>query len=80
MIPGLAPLQGIAHVRVVHCTVSAELAWTRRTARARRAHAEPRPGGEAAEALRHGAFERLSLDTPWLEVDTGEGYQPGLEP
>jgi hypothetical protein len=25
-----------------------------------------------------GAFDRVSVDAPWIEVDTTDGYAPGL--
>jgi hypothetical protein len=39
------------------------------------------PGpADAAERVRsHRAFDRLSLDVPWIEVDTTDGYAPDLE-
>lgn len=58
--PGLEPLQSLAQIRVVHCTVHADL-------------------GDAAEhALRHNAFDRVSANAPWIEVDTTDGCRPGL--
>ena len=26
----------------------------------------------------HEAFDRVSVDAPWIEVDTTDGYRPGL--
>lgn len=81
--PRLEPLCGVARIRVVHCVVSAEVAVRRSLRRAaehplRRAHVDPGPG-EAAERIRaHQAFRRVSLDAPWIEVDTTDGYRPGL--
>ena len=80
---GLAPLEGIARLRVVHCAVDARVAFQRSLRRReadplRRAHADPGPA-DAAERVRfHRAFDRLSLDVPWIEVDTTDGYIPGL--
>jgi hypothetical protein len=35
---------------------------------------------DAAERVRsHRAFDRVSLDVPWIEVDTTDGYVPDLE-
>jgi predicted kinase len=60
----------------------------------RRAHADPVPktpedpeGPEGPEdpqsqaeyRLRHIAYRRISLDAPALEVDTTDGYRPGLD-
>jgi predicted kinase len=79
---GLEPLRGRAQFRVVHCTVAADLAYARKRRRREenpgsRAHPDPDPDA-AAHALRHSAFTRLSLDAPWIEVDTSSGYEPGL--
>jgi hypothetical protein len=81
--PGLEPLQRLAQIRIVHCTVDAELAFQRQLRRReddplRRAHADPGPHGAAGHALRHGAFDRVSLDVPWIEVNTTDAYRPGL--
>lgn len=74
--PRLEPLRELAKLRIVNCTVDADLALSRIQQRARdnplrRAHADrvPRPA----------AFTRISLDVPALEVDTADGYRPGLE-
>ena len=81
--PALAALHGAAQIRIVHCTVPASLAFQRSLRRAagdpvRRAHADPGPGDAARSARRHHAFERVSVDAPWIEVDTSDGYRPGL--
>jgi predicted kinase len=81
--PGLEPLQGLAHIRIVHCTVDAELAFQRQLHRKendplRQAHADPDPHDAVGHVLRHNAFDRVSLDVPWIEVNTTDGYQPGL--
>jgi predicted kinase len=79
--PRLEPLRARAHLRLVHCTVDAEVAWARVLRRrqeepSRRAHDEAY--GAEEHAARHGGFERVSIDAPRLEVDTTEGYRPGL--
>ena len=81
--PRLAPLRDLAQLRIVHCTVDAEVAFARGLRRTqesplRRAHADPGPGDAAELALRHHAFDRVSVDAPWIEVDTSDGYRPGL--
>ena len=68
----------------MHCIVAAEVALERRVRRMdedplRRAHDVSRPDDAAAEALRHEAFDRVSIDAPLLEVDTTDGYEPGLQ-
>ena len=83
--PGLEQLSGLAYLRVVHCTVDAGVAWARIQERLtrdplRRAHADHGLGADPpAHAAGHAAFDRLSLDAPSLEVDTTDGYRPGLD-
>lgn len=81
--PALTALHGAAQLRIVHCTVPASVAFQRSLRRAagdpvRRAHADPGPGDAARSARRHHAFERVSVAAPWIEVDTTDGYRPGL--
>jgi predicted kinase len=80
---GLEPLSGRAQIRVVHCCVDADLAFSRRLRRSatdplRRVHPDPGPEEAAAQAVRHRAFVRIALDVPALEVDTTDGYVPSL--
>jgi predicted kinase len=80
---GLEPLGELAQLRIVHCTVSAEVAFERSLQRGqavptRQAHADPGPSDAAEFAARHSAFERLSIDAPSIDVDTTDGYRPGL--
>jgi predicted kinase len=77
--PGLEKLRGPADIRVVHCTVAAEVALARITRRdqgdpLRRAHAGP--GDPAEHEAAHRAFRRVSVAAPALEVDTSDGYRP----
>jgi predicted kinase len=81
--PRLAPLRGLAQIKVVHCVVAADIAFgraqrRREENRLRRAHADPGPGEAVAHARQHTAFDRVRLDAPWIEVDTTGGYSPGL--
>ncbi len=81
--PGLEPLSAMARIRIVHCTVDADVALARKLRRQdehplRRAHADPRPDDAAAHARDHHAFDRVSFDAPWIEVDTTNGYRPAL--
>jgi predicted kinase len=81
--PRLEPLRGLARLRIVHCVVGADVAFQRSLRRRaenplRRAHADPGPAEAAEHALRHNAFDRVSMDAPWIEVDTTDGYRPGL--
>ena len=81
--PRLEPLRGLARFRIVHCVVDADVAFQRSLRRRaenplRRAHADPGRADAAEHALRHNAFDRVSVDAPWIEVDTTDGYRPGL--
>jgi predicted kinase len=83
--PRLEALRGLAQLRIVHCVVGNEVAFQRVLRRAqgnpvRRAHADPRPGHDVADFVRQrNAFDRVSVQAPWIEVDTTDGYQPGLD-
>jgi predicted kinase len=82
--PHLEPLRHLARIRVVHCVVPAEVALARTVRRSaaeppRRAHADPGPADEADFLRRYNAFDRVSVDAPWIEVDTTDGYQPDLD-
>jgi predicted kinase len=77
--PRLEPLRGLAKLRVVHCTVGADVAFRRIARRGqdnplRRVHAAPR--GAAEHEAAHRAFRPVSVDAPSLEVGTADGYQP----
>nr|WP_243876174.1 ATP-binding protein [Streptomyces sp. 846.5] len=81
---GLEPLAGLARIRIVHCTVDPDVALARKLRRReaeplRRAHADPEPGDPAVHAAAHNGFNRLSLNAPCIEVDSTDGYRPGLE-
>jgi predicted kinase len=80
--PGLTPLLDRADLRIVHCTVPADLAQERMARRAagnplRKAH-EDGHGGVEAWRSRHDSFDPISLPVPTLTVDTIDGYQPDL--
>jgi len=77
--PELAKLQSLAEIRVVHCTVAADVAFARIARREqddpqRRVHAAP--GDPAGHEAAHRAFRRVSIAAPALEVDTSDGYRP----
>jgi predicted kinase len=81
--PGLEPLRRLARIRVVHCVVDADVALARKQRRSkedplRRVHADPQPEDTSAHAEGHNAFHRVSVDAPWIEVDTTDGYAPEL--
>jgi predicted kinase len=79
--PRLAPLLGLARLRIVHCTVDPGLARQRVLRRARdnplrRAHADRDSANPGLPG--HPPFVRIALDAPSLEVDTTDGYHPPL--
>jgi hypothetical protein len=76
-VRGLSPLGDVATLRVVRCSVSEEMARERQQQRllsqsTRSAHAD------AEHLSRAEPFDRLHLDAPTLDVDTTDGWQPGL--
>ncbi|HEY5786363.1 MAG TPA: AAA family ATPase [Microlunatus sp.] len=76
-VRGLPPLDGLATLRIVRCTVSGEIARERQQQRllsqsTRSAHADAQHLSLAEP------FERLQLDVPTLDVDTSDGWRPGL--
>ena len=81
--PALEPFRGLARIRIVHAVVAADVAFQRILRRKaqnplRRAHADPAHGDAASQARAHSAFNRVSIDAPWIEVDTTDGYRPAL--
>jgi hypothetical protein len=81
----LLPLIAISNSRMLHCTVSPELAYERFVCRAtedaviRASH----PDAEVIKAFGNGSlsfeeFWPLELSIPMLTVDTTDGYNPGM--
>ncbi len=82
--PGLEPLRNLAQLRIVHCMVDTDVAFERSLRRReknplRLAHADPGPNDAAEHTLGHNAFDRVSVEAPWIEIDTTDGYRPGLK-
>jgi len=82
--PRLEPLRGLAELRIVQCVVDGDVALHRiRRRRAgnplRRAHVDGAAGYDARQRLGHDAFDRVSIDAPQIDVDTADGYRPGLD-
>jgi predicted kinase len=78
--PRLEPLLDSAQLRIVHCIVDPEVALRRIAQRARynplrRAHADTDPRARRDPRT----FVRIQMDAPSLEVDTTDGYRPGLD-
>ena len=76
-VQGLTPLDGLTTLRIVRCAVSEEMARERQQQRllsqtTRSAHAD------AQHLSRAEPFDRLHLDAPTLDVDTSDGWRPGL--
>ena len=80
--PGLEPLAELAKVRIVQCHVDASVGHARylqrQAAGGRQAHASIL-GGELEDWQRaYESFDRVSVPAPSMDVDTTEGYAPGL--
>jgi predicted kinase len=79
---GLEPLAALARLRIVQCHVDPAIARERREAASGegsgRFHA--RIIGDTVEHWEeaHASFERLSLAAPSVDVDTSNGYAPGI--
>ena len=75
--PGLAPLKSLAEIRIVVCTLSAELAEAR--------HAERKQLDPARERFHEDPDPQAPYDPPQLDevavlaVDTSDGYAPGFD-
>jgi hypothetical protein len=84
--PKLQPLLELARVRVVQCSVDAEIARARHIERGladplRERFHDDRPVRAAREGrqLPIGVFDPLRLDVPSLTVNTSDGYRPAFE-
>lgn len=79
--PGLSPLLGRADIRVLHCTVPAEIALARINSRseldARRAAHEDAQISAEARLRTHNAFQPVDLPVPSMVVDTSR--EPDLD-
>jgi predicted kinase len=78
---GLAPLRGLCDLRVVRCSVPLDLLRARQRQRladlpTRAAHADLAIFRERGE---EGGWDAIHLDVPTLDVDSSDGYRPGLD-
>jgi len=76
-VKGLPPLD-LATLKIVRCVVSANVARDRQqhrllTQTTRAAHAD------AQHLTQADTFDPIHLDAPTLDVDTSDGWQPGLQ-
>lgn len=74
---GLPPLDDLATLKIVRCVVSDEVARERQAARilsqtTRAAHPD------AQHLTLAGTFDPIHLDAPTIDVDTSEGWRPGV--
>lgn len=81
--PRLERLEDVARLRIVHCVVADDVAFWRVLRRGednpvRRAHADPLPAEKAAFVRQRAGFNRVTVAAPSIEVDTTEGYRPGI--
>ena len=76
---GLERIVGLARLRIVHCTVEPDVAHARYVRRGPRA-AHAAIVGSTAEDWRqaYASFDRVSLPALSMDVDTTDGYVPGL--
>jgi predicted kinase len=82
--PHLEPLRGLAEFRIVQCLVDEDVALQRIQRRRadnplRRAHVDSMVEYDTDRRLRHETFDRVSIQAPQIEVDTTDGYRPGLD-
>ncbi|GAA2758275.1 AAA family ATPase [Actinopolymorpha rutila] len=79
--PGLQPLMGLAHLRIIRCTVAPDVARARN---AQRYTANPvRKAAHTTSAHQHAPgreedFAGITLPAPTLLVDTTDGFEPPM--
>ena len=78
---GLESLLSCAELRIVNCRVDAALSYERATDRGDRrlSHGDSAlRAGEEEWARRTASFEWISIPAPSIDVDTTDGYNPGM--
>jgi predicted kinase len=83
--PGLEPLTELAQLRIVQCHVDHAVSFDRAVRRSadsehhRRAHGDSTLGKQAEDWARaFDSFDRVSIVAPSIDVDTNDGYVPGI--
>jgi predicted kinase len=83
--PGLEPLAELARFRIVQCHVDHAVSFERAVKRSadnkhhRKAHGDSTLGTGAEDWARtFESFDRVSISAPSIDVDTTDGYAPGL--
>lgn len=76
-VKGLPQLDDLASLKIIRCVVSADLARYRQhqrllTQETRRAH------DDAQHLRRTDSFDPIHLDAPTVDVNTSDGWQPGV--
>jgi predicted kinase len=77
-VPGLEPLRALGQLRIVRCQTEPAIARSRAKQRLGQQH-----NRAAHDDIGHFSvdrpFEPIHLDAPTLDVDTSDGYRPGLD-
>lgn len=83
--PGLEPLTKLAQLRIVQCHVDHAVSFDRAVRRSavseqrRKAHGDSTIGKQAEDWARaFESFDRVSIAAPSIDVDTTDGYVPGI--
>ncbi len=75
--PRLTALSELADVRIIRCDAPQEV---RRERVARRLEADGHRRAHADHSLTfQDGFQRVEMDVPTLDVDTSDGYRPGMD-
>lgn len=76
-VQGLSLLDDVATLRAIRCQIPDEVASKRQAARML-AHSTRTAHADAEHLALAAPFDPLNLDAPTLDVDTSEGWRPGL--